>query len=110
MTTKAYWNGHLIASSDKCIAVEGNAYFPPEALNMAFFKPAAQTSVCSWKGTANYFDVVVDGKTNAGAAWVYRAPKAAASPIANHVAFWKGVDVKEAEEARPMETPEGAVC
>lgn len=44
--TTASWNGQIIAASDHCIAVEGNAYFPPEALDMKFFKPNCSTSGC----------------------------------------------------------------
>jgi uncharacterized protein (DUF427 family) len=100
--TEAHWNGHVIASSDACITVEGTAYFPAHALDKAFFQPSTHQTVCGWKGTANYFDVIVDGKTNANAAWVYRDPKAAASPIAGYVAFWKGVEVTGGEFAKPM--------
>ena len=100
--TEARWNGAVIAASDNCIKVEGNAYFPPQDLKREFFKSSDQTSVCSWKGDCNYFDVVVDGKTNANAAWVYNAPKAAAAPITGYVAFWNGVDVKGGEHATVM--------
>jgi uncharacterized protein (DUF427 family) len=98
--TTATWNGKIIAASDDCIGVEGNAYFPPDALDMNCFRSNTNTSVCSWKGTANYFDLVVDGKTNANAAWVYRDPKSAAAAIKGYVAFWQGVDVKGAEFAK----------
>ena len=100
--TTATWNGEIIAASDNCISVEGNAYFPPESVNKAFFKDAPQTSVCHWKGNANYFDLVVNGKTNAAAAWVYHAPSPAAKAIAGYVAFWKGVEVKGGENAKPL--------
>jgi uncharacterized protein (DUF427 family) len=100
--TTASWNGQIIAASDHCIQVEGNAYFPPDAIDMKFFRSNTNTSACQWKGTASYFDVVVDGKTNAGAAWVYREPLKAASPIKDYVAFWKGVEVKGSEAAVPM--------
>lgn len=100
--TIASWNGQIIASSDQCIEVEGNAYFPPDAIDMKYFKPNSNTSGCPWKGTAGYFDIVVEGKTNAGAAWIYRDPKPAAAPIKDYVAFWKGVEVKGANAAAPM--------
>jgi uncharacterized protein (DUF427 family) len=92
--TTATWNGQIIAASDACIAFDNNTYFPPDALKKEFFQNSAHTSVCGWKGTANYMDVVVDGKTNADAMWVYNDPKQAASPIKGYVAFWKGVEVK----------------
>jgi uncharacterized protein (DUF427 family) len=100
--TEARWNGKIIAASDDCIAVEGNACFPPDSLKKEFFASSPQTSVCSWKGDCNYFDLIVDGKTNASAGWVYNNPKAVAAAIKCYVAFWKGVDVKGGEFAKPM--------
>lgn len=90
---KAVWNGAVIAQSETFELVEGNIYFPKSALNMAHFKENTHTTTCSWKGTANYFDVVVDDKTNTNAAWYYANPKDAAKNIAGYVAFWKGVEV-----------------
>ncbi len=108
--TEAFWNGQKIASSDACIEVEGGAYFPANALEPKFFTDSNYSSVCSWKGTAHYMNVVVDGQTNVNAAWVYRTPKSAAAPIAGYVGFWKGVEVKGKEFAKPMTAPDGAVC
>eukprot|EP00470_Lotharella_oceanica_P016919 CAMPEP_0170198744 /NCGR_PEP_ID=MMETSP0040_2-20121228/68955_1 /TAXON_ID=641309 /ORGANISM="Lotharella oceanica, Strain CCMP622" /LENGTH=96 /DNA_ID=CAMNT_0010448791 /DNA_START=531 /DNA_END=821 /DNA_ORIENTATION=+ len=93
---KATWNGKVIAEakSEETEKVEGNVYFPLSALKKEFFKEAKNTTVCSWKGTANYFDIEVGGKTNTGAAWTYKEPKPAAAKIKNFVAFWKGVKVE----------------
>ena len=90
---KAVWNGAVLAESDETVVVEGNHYFPPDALDRAHLRESEHTTVCPWKGTAGYYDVVVDGETNANAAWVYRQPKEAAAEIRDHVAFWKGVEV-----------------
>jgi len=92
---KAIWNGATLAESDDTVVVERNHYFPPDSLNREYFTPSAKTSTCPWKGTASYYDVVVDGETNAGAAWYYPDPKPAASEIRGRVAFWKGVEVVE---------------
>lgn len=91
---KAIWNGTVIAESDHCEVVEGNQYFPPDAINPAYFQPSQTTTVCPWKGTASYYNVVVDGQINSDAAWYYAEPKAAASNIKNYVAFWRGVKVE----------------
>jgi uncharacterized protein (DUF427 family) len=91
---KALWNNQVIAESDDTVVVDGNHYFPPEALKREFFAPSAKTTVCGWKGLAQYFDVAVDGQTNAGAAWYYADPKPAAAQIKGRVAFWKGVQVR----------------
>jgi uncharacterized protein (DUF427 family) len=90
---KAEWNGVVLAESDDIVTVEGNAYFPETALNRAFTTPSNHTSVCSWKGTANYYSLNVDGKANENAVWYYAEPKEAAKQIKGRVAFWKGVRV-----------------
>jgi uncharacterized protein (DUF427 family) len=90
---QASWNNTVIARSDDIVTVEGNAYFPPEALEPSCFRPSSHRTVCGWKGEAHYYDVVVDGQVNANAAWFYPAPKAAAEEIKGRVAFWKGVKV-----------------
>ena len=90
---QASWNGAVIASSEDIVTVEGNAYFPPEALNAACFQPSDRRTTCGWKGEAPYYNVVVDGQVNADAAWFYPEPKQAAAEIKGRVAFWKGVKV-----------------
>ena len=92
---KAIWEGGVLAESNETVVIEGNHYFPPESLNGKFFRPSKHTSVCSWKGAAKYYDVVVNGKTNRNAAWYYPDPDSAASVIKGRVAFWKGVRVEE---------------
>lgn len=89
----AKWNGQIIAESEKFELVEGNVYFPPDALKPEFFRESSYTTTCPWKGVAAYLDVYVDGKTNENAAWYYPEPKTAAANIKGHVAFWKGVEV-----------------
>jgi uncharacterized protein (DUF427 family) len=51
----AIWNGRTIAQSDDTVVVEGNHYFPESALDRTLVKPSTTTSVCGWKGTANYY-------------------------------------------------------
>ena len=91
---RAIWNDTVIAESDETVVVEGNHYFPPSSLNDEHFVEVDQTSVCPWKGTAGYFDLVVGDERNPGSAWVYRDPKPEAENIRDHVAFWKGVTVE----------------
>ena len=91
---KATWEGTVIAESDSCVVVEGNQYFPIESVRKEYLEPVDQTTICGWKGVANYYDVVVGGKRNPGAAWYYAKPLPAASEIEGRVAFWKGVRVE----------------
>ena len=82
------------ADAAKVQLVEGNVYFPPEAMNRAYFHDSRTHTVCAWKGTASYYDVVVDGKINKDAAWYYPDTKSAANNVKGFVAFWKGVSVE----------------
>ena len=91
---RAVWNGSVIAASDGCVVVEGNQYFPPDAVKREFLRASDAHTVCSWKGTASYYDVVVNGRTNKDAAWYYPEPKPAAGHIKGYIAFWKGVKVE----------------
>ncbi len=91
---KATWGGVVLAESDKTIVVEGNHYFPRDSIVSEHFADSSQHTRCPWKGKASYFDVVVDGKKNAGAAWYYPDPKPAAADIKDYVAFWRGVSVE----------------
>jgi uncharacterized protein (DUF427 family) len=91
---KAVWNGTVIAESDDTVMVEGNHYFPAASVDAALIADSSASSICHWKGTASYYDVVVGGQTNAGAAWYYPDPKPEAAQVKDRVAFWKGVKVE----------------
>lgn len=91
---KAIWKGRLIAESDRCEVVEGNQYFPPDAVRRELLQASATHTTCGWKGVASYYHVVVDGQVNKDAAWYYPDPKPAAANIAGYIAFWKGVKVE----------------
>lgn len=92
---KANWNETVVAQSDDTVVVEGNHYFPLDSVRPEMLEPSDTTSVCPWKGTANYYHLRVDGQVNRDAVWYYAQPKEAASEIAGRVAFWKGVRVTE---------------
>lgn len=107
---KASWNGQIVAESDATELVEGNHYFPPESLKKEFFEDSATTSVCGWKGTANYYTLNVNGQQNVDAAWFYPEPKQAASNILGYVAFWKGVTVEDTPGQQVNQAGEEGVC
>lgn len=92
---RAEWNGEVIADSDKTVVIEGNHYFPPGSVREELLEPSSTTTVCPWKGTASYYNLVVGGKENRDAAWYYPSPKDAAAEIKDHVAFWRGVNVHD---------------
>jgi uncharacterized protein (DUF427 family) len=91
---KATWSGAVLAESDDTVVVEGNHYFPPDSIRREHFRESETHTVCPWKGTASYYDVVVGGEVNKDAAWYYPRPKDAAQEIKDRVAFWRGVRVE----------------
>jgi len=91
---RAVWNNTVLAESADTVVVEGNHYFPPDAIQSEHFRPSDTHTTCPWKGEASYYDLVVDGQVNKDAAWYYPSPKDAAKQIKGRVAFWKGVKVE----------------
>jgi uncharacterized protein (DUF427 family) len=91
---QAVWNGQVLAESDDTVVVEGNHYFPREAVRDDVLRESATQTRCPWKGLAHYYSVEVEGQVNRDAAWYYPEPKDAASNIKDHVAFWKGIEIR----------------
>jgi uncharacterized protein (DUF427 family)/thiol-disulfide isomerase/thioredoxin len=92
---RAVWNGVVVAESDDTVVVEGNHYFPPDAVRREYLVPSTTSTVCGWKGTASYFSLLVNGKLNPDAAWCYPSPTAAAERVAGRIAFWRGVRIED---------------
>ena len=89
---RARWHGTVLAESERTIIIEGNHYFPPEDVSTEYLSESSKHTTCPWKGKASYYDVVVDGDRNEGAAWYYPESSEAATEIRDYVAFWKGVE------------------
>jgi uncharacterized protein (DUF427 family) len=92
---KAIWKGQVIAESDRTVVVEGNHYFPKEAVKAEFLRDSPTHTTCPWKGVASYYSLQVEGETNRDAAWYYPQTKDAAKHIEGYVAFWKGVKISD---------------
>lgn len=92
---RAVWKDVVLAESDAGIVVEGNYYFPPESVNRDYLRESPTHTRCPWKGTASYYNLVVNGATNEDAAWYYPSPSPAAETIKGHIAFWRGVVVEK---------------
>jgi len=98
---EAVGNDAVVASSDAIVVVDGNHYFPPDSVNWELLSPSDRQTVCPWKGRAGYYSVTVDGERSEAAAWSYADPKPAAAELKDHVAFWRGVEVRPSAEERP---------
>lgn len=91
---KATWNGAVLAQSEACEIVEGNVYFPPDAVKREHLRESKTSTHCPWKGDAGYYDVIVGDDVNRDAAWYYPDAKPEAKHFEGYVAFWNGVTVE----------------
>jgi uncharacterized protein (DUF427 family) len=91
---KAIWNGAILAESNHTEVVEGNHYFPPDAIKTEYLQSSPKKTICGWKGEASYYNIEVNGQVNQNAAWYYPTPKPAAENIKGYIAFWRGVKVE----------------
>lgn len=90
---KATWNDTVVAQSDDTVLVEGNHYFPMDALDRQYVSFSNHKTMCAWKGQASYFSLLVNGDMLTDAAWYYPDPTPRAEEIRDRVAFGNGVKI-----------------
>ncbi len=88
----------VLAESDTTEVLEGNHYFPPDAVRDEYLDVSPLHTRCPWKGKASYYNVSVGDDINPNAAWYYPKPWPLARKIKDHVAFWQGVVVEEVSD------------
>jgi uncharacterized protein (DUF427 family) len=73
---KAIVSGIVIADAEQkdLISIDGNPYFPPAAIREGSLQPSTTSYTCLWKGSARYYDAVIDGEEARDAAWCYPEP------------------------------------
>lgn len=86
------------APEEDLIRIEGNWYFPPEAVHEGFLEKSPTPYTCPWKGECQYFSVRADGELLQDRAWSYPEPyptsfERVGKDYSNYVAFWKDVQV-----------------
>lgn len=91
---RAIFNGRVLADSDDIVMVDGNPYFPRAAMVEDFFRDSVHSTICGWKGTARYWDVVVGDQVISNAVWAYDNPKPDAESIRERFAFYRGKGVE----------------
>ena len=100
---KAVWHGVLIAESPDTVIVEGNHYFPLPSVNAALLEPSTHTSVCPWKGTANYYSLRVGDERNANAVWYYADSNIAMSRMGQRTLERIQADIPSTQACRPLD-------
>jgi uncharacterized protein (DUF427 family) len=80
----------VIAESDDIVAEGGYHYFPISVVRMEWLEKAAKTeSDHACPHGVQFYDVVIDGKRYARAAWIYEAPRPSMRHVANRFGFWE---------------------
>ena len=91
---KATVQDQIVAESDDIIEHGGYHYFPVSAVRMEWLEKTPQTeSDLRCPHGVQFYDVVVDGKRYARAAWSYEAPRPALARIGGRFGFWEDVHV-----------------
>lgn len=91
------YNHKVIAHADDTVVVEGNHYFPKEALSQDIMEESDLTTTCPWKGEAHYYHLILEGKKLENMVWYYPNPKEKALMIKDRIAFYQknGLIVRE---------------
>jgi uncharacterized protein (DUF427 family) len=63
-------------------------YVPRADAKMELLKRSDRVTHCPYKGDANYFSVVANGKAIENAIWTYETPFPAMTEISGHLAFY----------------------
>ncbi len=91
---KATLNGQTIAESGDIVACDGYHYFPKAAVRTELLQKAPKTEDdLQCPHGVQFYDVVLDGKRHARAAWCYEAPRAKMQHVAGRFSFWQDVAV-----------------
>ncbi|MFD8566757.1 DUF427 domain-containing protein [Streptomyces sp. NPDC059639] len=86
--------GQMVADTCRAIRVLETShppvfYIPPTDVRTDLLFPASgRRTWCEWKGSAEYWDVVVGDDVRARAAWSYPRPEADYAPLAGFIAFY----------------------
>jgi uncharacterized protein (DUF427 family) len=92
---KATVEGNVVAESDDMIECKGYQYFPPAAVRLDWLEKTERTAHdLECPHGVQFYDVVVDGKRHARAAWSYESPRPNMIQVKDRFGFWEDVEVK----------------
>lgn len=85
--------GTVLVDTDDVVALYETSlrprlYVRPDLVRTDLLRPSATTTHCAYKGTASYWDAVVDGTVVAEVAWSYDDPLPESRAIAGHLSFY----------------------
>ncbi len=88
-------DGSVVAQSDDVVECKGYQYFPRNAVRMDWLQKVEKTGDdLACPHGVQFYDVVVQGKRHARAAWSYEAPRPEMAQVGGRFGFWQDVEVK----------------
>jgi uncharacterized protein (DUF427 family) len=112
---QARYGEHVIADSATALTLQESTYpaaiyFPREDVSMEFFSRTDKTSYCPYKGEANYYTILMDGRFADNAVWTYENPYPAMESIRGRLAFYPNqVEVYAVGEATNADAVKQAI-
>ena len=92
-TGQVWFRDVLVAESDRCLVVtetdhDDRLYFPESDVRWDLFVPSDHSTVCPFKGRANYWTLNSADPPIENAVWAYPTPLPEVAAIAGHVSFY----------------------
>jgi len=91
---QAVVEGRVVAQSNDIIDCKGYQYFPRSAVRMDWLEKTDKTADdLKCPHGVQFYDVVVEVKRHARAAWSYEAPRPEMLQVKDRFGFWQDVEV-----------------
>jgi uncharacterized protein (DUF427 family) len=92
---KATVDGKVVAQSNDIIDAHGYQYFPREAVRLDWLEKTEKTANdLKCPHGVQFYDVVVEGKRHARAAWSYEKPRPEMAQVGGRFGFWEDATVE----------------
>lgn len=90
---RAFVDGEMVADTRSALSLFETGhptryYIPVEDVRSEFLIPSRRTSVCPYKGTANYWSLRVGNRVIEDAVWAYLDPLPECPRIKGHLCFY----------------------
>ena len=95
MPVHAIWNHRTIASTDEFKIVEGKYYFPPHSVITEYLQKNGNQYVSRWKGTGDFYDIIVGNQILKDGALIYTNPDEEVSGIKDYITFSENIVVEK---------------
>lgn len=102
-------DGHTLASATHAFHLHETGlpprlYLPFGSVDASILRKSDLQTKCPYKGDAEYYHVVINGKEYKNLVWYYRVPTAESAPVAGSLCFYNekvDIEIDDVAQARP---------